>query len=35
MAQEILNNLLRSKVPPKEILDWLTTDNLNVSFILK
>ncbi|XP_001601592.1 codanin-1 [Nasonia vitripennis] len=29
MAQEILNNLLSSKVPAKEILDWLTTDNLN------
>jgi hypothetical protein len=32
MAQELLDDLLNFKVPPEKIIDWLTTDNFNVSF---
>ena len=31
MAQEILNNLLDFKISPKELLEWLTTDDYSVS----
>lgn len=35
MAQEILNNVLNSKILPEEIIKWLSEDNQQVNLFTR